>query len=444
MPRLKPLLLAISLLAAPTVFAAGDLSRIDYPATLAQAQKQQQPVLLEFHAPWCHSCYYMEKEVLTGAEWQRFQQQALVLPVDTDTPEGTALKERYAIIGVPSFVLVKPDGSELGRIVGDMPRAQFYGELAALQKNAGGLATLQAMAQEFSPLGDRSALQAVKILRRGYLGAAGMAWWNSLPAARRAVLETNPELVRELAWLRVMAAERAEPADAATCAALAPSLLTSADASQCSFAAEVSLLNSCTRSLPAPERAALFGATRPALEKLVREKVLAPQPQCSDNRDPVLLAKELAELSGEPAQGKAILDYAIAHSNAQLAKGVARNKSIADNQRVFLEAAGRTEELDQLLARLTKAYPDDYVYANRYARALAARGAHAKALAWFEKAATKAYGLNRLRNAQEQVKSLIALAKPNEAAAVAQAVLAEIGPWFAAEAAKLKALIPAR
>ena len=89
------------------------------------------------------------------------------------------------------------------------------------------------------------------------------------------------------------------------------------------------------------------------------------------------------------------------------------------------------------------AYPEDYVYANRYARVLAARGAHDKALPWFAKASENAYGLNRLKNAQARVQSLVALQRADEARAVASEALKANGPWFPDEMAKLKSLLPA-
>ena len=89
------------------------------------------------------------------------------------------------------------------------------------------------------------------------------------------------------------------------------------------------------------------------------------------------------------------------------------------------------------------AYPEDYVYANRYARVLAARGAHEQARPWFAKASGKAYGINRLKNAQARMQSLLALKRGDEARQVAAEALKANGPWFPEETAKLKALLSA-
>lgn len=435
------LALLAALLLTPLAGIAADSEQApDFAATLVSAKARNAPVLLDFHAPWCHSCYYMEKHVLTGPEWQTFTKKSLVLPLDTDTPEGAALKARYKLLGVPTYVLVDANGKELGRIVGDMPRSQFYKELSRISQKGGGLEALQAKTLVGGKAGNAAALAALKSYRAAIDGSGGVQWWGSLPEARRAALEAQPRIANELAWLRLIAAAEGKTPDAAACARMAPPLLAQGQNS-CTFAANLSTVNGCVEGLPEAERRAFLAPYRAPLEALVRAKVIANPPRCSDNRDPVALAVELAELDGQPEAGKALLNEAIAHGQVQLQKGVARDKSIADNQRVFLEQAGRWDELDTLLQQLVAAYPDDYVYANRYARALAARKQHEKALPWFAKAAEKAYGVNRLRNAQEQVKSLLALGQKEQAQQLVAEVLSSNGPWFEEDVAKLKGLL---
>ena len=84
---------------------------------LAEAGKRNAPVLLDFHAPWCYSCYYMKKNVLNGRDWDRVERDTVVLDVDADSPEGAALKERFQVKALPSYVVLNPQGDELGRPV---------------------------------------------------------------------------------------------------------------------------------------------------------------------------------------------------------------------------------------------------------------------------------------------------------------------------------------
>ena len=72
----------------------------DLPAALAQAQARRAAVVIDFHAPWCYSCYFMARNVLTGTDWERVREQSVILDVDVDSPEGPVVREfgRYYFI----------------------------------------------------------------------------------------------------------------------------------------------------------------------------------------------------------------------------------------------------------------------------------------------------------------------------------------------------------
>ena len=163
---------------------------------------------------------------------------------------------------------------------------------------------------------------------------------------------------------------------------------------------------------------------------------------CADARSAVFALADVYEAQGNTAARAATFKKGIAFFEPKIAKSAKADRNAADNLRVFYDAAGETAKLDALLEKLVAAYPEDYVYANRYARVLAARGEHEKALPWFAKASEKAYGINRLKNAQARVQSLLALKREDEARVAAAEALKANGPWFPEESAKLKALLP--
>ena len=84
--KLTLLALAISAGAMSNIAIAESTKTVD--DVLAQARKTHQPVLLDFSAPWCYSCYFMMTHVLNGPEWHKLEsrtvesKQRRTLPVE--------------------------------------------------------------------------------------------------------------------------------------------------------------------------------------------------------------------------------------------------------------------------------------------------------------------------------------------------------------------------
>lgn len=92
--------------------------------TLAPAASQDAPVLLDFHAEWCGPCKQMRPAVE-----QLMDKGYPVRSVDIDRSRRTA--EKYGVEQVPTFIVIAPDGRELGRVSGARPAselAQLYNE----------------------------------------------------------------------------------------------------------------------------------------------------------------------------------------------------------------------------------------------------------------------------------------------------------------------------
>jgi len=424
------LMAAALLLPALIARAEGDV----LDAALAEAKAKGQPVLLDFHAPWCYSCYFMKKNVLTGPAWAKVERETVVLDLDADSPEGAAIKERYAVKALPSYVVLNASGDELGRISAERTRAQFYPELAAILKRNTTLDDLRATAAT----GGKKALSATRSVLATYLARnepqAGLDWFASLPTPQQ-----DSTVQRSLARLQLKAAAKTKQPEA--CLAAAEKALTGG--LDCESPYDLDTALECTQPQASDHRRGFLAVQAPRFEQLLTRQVLTRKQACADARSAVFALADLYEMQGDTAARQKVLQRGIAYFAPKVAQSVKADRNAADNLRVFYEAAGDTVRRDALLEQLVAAYPDDYVYANRYARALAARGDHAKALPLFVQAAGKAYGINRLRNAQEQIKSLLALSRADEARQVAAETLKANGPWFPEEAAKLKSLLPA-
>jgi len=95
-------------------------------AALAKARAKHQPVLVNYHAPWCYSCYFMASHVLTGPEWDRALKDTVMVELDADSPEGQKWMAAWTVKAMPSYLLFDSEGQELGRILGEQSRSDFY------------------------------------------------------------------------------------------------------------------------------------------------------------------------------------------------------------------------------------------------------------------------------------------------------------------------------
>jgi len=426
-----PLLLALAF-SANAIAAADAPPRVD--AGLAAAAREQRPLLLDFQAQWCYSCYFMATHVLTGAQWDDAVRRAHVLEVDGDSPDGARWMEKLAIKALPSYVVLKPDGGELGRIVGEQPRDKFYAALHKILAGSDALDVLKTKAAGGS-------LEAAGDVLASYQARDafddGLAWYAQLPASTRTAADHDARVALWRERLRMQKALRSEDRDA--CVASARKVLASAVGCDRYYVLEG--LIECSGKLPGGERKAVLQAQRPALDALLDRQVFVAAPACADQRSATLVAADLAKAVGDAAAEKAVLDRAIAFVRAALREDYARDRNLADNLRVYLQRAGRMEEHDALLPKLIAAYPDDYVYAYRYGRSLLERDQPSRALPFLEQAAQKTFGANRLYVAELHAKALLALHRRADAEKVVAEALQQNGPWFPQAAAKLKAVL---
>ncbi len=431
---MKTLLIAAALLAFTSARAAERATPASVDAALARAQHEHLPVLIDFTALWCYSCYYMETHVLTGSEWNALEKHAVVVKTDADSPDGAHWMEKLRVKALPSYVVLKPDGSELGRVVAEQSRQKFY---AQMQRILGGDDVLDALKKKV----DAGSVSAIAEVMSGYLARdqvqPGLEWYAALPAERRKAAAANADVAL---WLNRLQMEKAAKAkDDASCMASAKKVL--AGNVGCDRYYVLDTLLGCSQKLPAAERTALLTPQRGALDQLLSQQAFVDPPVCADQRTAVMVAADIDKAVGDSAGETAMLDRAIADARQRMGGDLAKDRNLADNLRVFLTRAKRMDEVDALMPKLIATYPDDYVYAYRYGRSLLERDRPADALPYLEQAADKAFGVNRLGVATLRVKALLALKRRPDAEAVVAETLKQNGPWFPEAAAKLKAAL---
>ncbi|WP_165418468.1 thioredoxin family protein [Dyella amyloliquefaciens] len=429
--------LAAALLLASLQAAAADHKS---PTTIADALQaaaaQHRPVLLDFQAVWCYSCYYMASHVLNGPEWDAAQRKAIVVEADADSPEAQTWMKKLKTSFLPTYVVVDEHGNELGRITAEQPREKFYPQLDRILASGNTLDGLKDKAAKGSIDAVAGVLDAYQA--RGE-GDAGSAWFASLPASLQQKAGKDARVTLGLDQLALARANNSD--NQAAIIGSAQKVLAQDIGCQRPYVLD-NLLEASAKLSPA-QRKSTLAAQRAPLDHYVDTQVLVNQPACADQRSAVLSSADLDEALGDHAGATAVLDRAIKLTQQRLGSNLASDRNLADNLRVYLLRAKRTAELDDYQHKLIAAYPDDYVYAYRYGRSLLDAGKPADALPYLAQAADKAYGANRLAVAQQRVKALKALHRDDEAKKVVSEVLETNGPWFPKQAAALKAELSA-
>jgi thiol-disulfide isomerase/thioredoxin len=114
---MKTLFMTAWLCAAASSMFAATFSDLSFEAASKEAAKSGKIVLVDFYTTWCGPCKMLDKNTWTDAAViQLLQQKTVALRIDAE--KEAALSKRYKIEAYPSVLLIKPDGTEIDRLVG--------------------------------------------------------------------------------------------------------------------------------------------------------------------------------------------------------------------------------------------------------------------------------------------------------------------------------------
>jgi len=112
---------------------AADLTwQTDLPKALTQAKTENKLVLLDFTgSDWCPPCKLLEENTFSQPEFGAYARTNLVLvqldypnskPQPADLKAANAdLAKKYGVLGFPTVIALKSDGTVLGRVEGYLP-----------------------------------------------------------------------------------------------------------------------------------------------------------------------------------------------------------------------------------------------------------------------------------------------------------------------------------
>ena len=100
-----------------------DLTNVSDANFQAEVLESEQPVLVDFWAPWCGPCRVVHP-VLEEIDAER--DDLTILSINVDENQQTA--EQYGVLSIPTMILFK-EGEIAKKVVGAMPKRRLEAEL---------------------------------------------------------------------------------------------------------------------------------------------------------------------------------------------------------------------------------------------------------------------------------------------------------------------------
>ncbi|NHF65965.1 thioredoxin family protein [Xanthomonas hortorum] len=361
-----------------------------------EAVKTGKPILMYWGAVWCPPCNRLKVTTFKDPAFIAQMQQFVAVHLDGDSEEAQSAGERFGVKGYPTIIMLRPDGTEITRVIGDSTTAQLIQSLrAATQLSISTKQLLEVALKNPSSLKrDEWAL----LSNYGWLLDNQLVDAKDAPGVLSTLAKTAPEphLQRRFGLLAVLVSTQKPATTPATNA-----LLRTVIADPTDVQANLHLLNSGAATLVAAatndagERAALSKALNQALAKAYADPTLPIVDRLRTSSAVVELAR-LAQgenAASDPSGAHSPLPASVVETVHQRVRWALSAAKTAEERQATVESAagllvevGDTTGAEQLLlAELGRSKTPSY-YMPYLGQLAEGRGDSKSALSWFKKA----------------------------------------------------------
>jgi thioredoxin-related protein len=97
----------------------------DVDAAFVAAKADNRPVFLYWGAVWCPPCNQVKATIFNRQDFIERSRFFVPVYIDGDAPSAQRLGTRFKVSGYPTMILLKPDGSEITRLPGEVDAEQY-------------------------------------------------------------------------------------------------------------------------------------------------------------------------------------------------------------------------------------------------------------------------------------------------------------------------------
>ncbi|MGB9695892.1 MAG: thioredoxin family protein [Ignavibacteria bacterium] len=127
-----------------------------FDEALAEANKENKILMIDFYTDWCVWCKELDKKVYTNFEVAEFANKNFInLKIDAEKGSGVELAKSYKIVGYPAILFLNEKKEEIDRIYGYLSPKEFFNRI---QDIAGGINTLDSIKKALVETPDSPAL----------------------------------------------------------------------------------------------------------------------------------------------------------------------------------------------------------------------------------------------------------------------------------------------